>query len=223
MLFRSVSYAVQATERAARAEAAAARSRLAALRSQLNPHFLFNALHTVVHLIPREPRRAAQAAERIADLLRTAIGEDRDLVPLAEERAFVERYLEIERLRFGERLRVQLEIPAEAEAVPVPSFALLTLVENAVRHGAGPRVEPTEITVTAVVAPRELRMAVHDTGAGAAPEELAGGDGTGLGRLRDRLLVLYGGRARLDLGAGAGGGFTASLMIPRGTAEEGPE
>ncbi|HLE84169.1 MAG TPA: sensor histidine kinase, partial [Thermoanaerobaculia bacterium] len=90
-------------------------------------------------------------------------------------------------------------------------------------HGAGPRVEPTEITVTAVVAPRELRMAVHDTGAGAAPEALAGGDGTGLARLRDRLMVLYGGRARLDLGAGAGGGFTASLMIPRGTAEEGPE
>ena len=223
VMVAGVSYAVQATERAARAEAAAARSRLAALRAQLNPHFLFNALHTVVHLIPREPRRAAQAAERIAELLRTAIGEDRDLVPLAEERAFVERYLEIERLRFGERLRVRLEIPEEAEAVPVPSFSLLTLVENAVRHGAAPRVEPTEITVTAAVAPRELRLAVHDTGAGAAPEELAGGDGTGLARLRDRLLVLYGGRARLDLGAGAGGGFTASMVIPRGTAEEGPE
>jgi signal transduction histidine kinase len=215
VMVAGVSYAVQATERAAKAEAAAARSRLAALRAQLNPHFLFNALHTVVHLIPREPRRAARAAERIADLLRTAIGEDRDLVPLAEERAFVERYLEIERLRFGERLRVRLEIPEEAEAVPVPSFALLTLVENAVRHGAGQQVEPTEITVTAAVAPRELRLEVHDTGAGAAPEELVGGDGTGLARLRDRLLVLYGGRARLDLGAGAGGGFTASLVIPR--------
>ncbi|HUP41712.1 MAG TPA: histidine kinase [Thermoanaerobaculia bacterium] len=215
VMVAGVSYATQATERAAKAEALAARSRLASLRAQLNPHFLFNALHTVVHLIPRQPERAAQAAEGIADLLRTAIGEDRDLVPLAEELAFVERYLEIERLRFGDRLRVDLEIPHEAEAWPVPSFALLTLVENAVRHGAAPRVEPTAIRVTAQTTTRELRLAVHDTGAGATPEQLARGDGTGIGRLRDRLGVLYGGRARLDFESGKGGGFTAALVVPR--------
>jgi signal transduction histidine kinase len=215
VMVAGVSYATQATERAAKAEALAARSRLASLRAQLNPHFLFNALHTVVHLIPRQPERAAQAAEGIADLLRTAIGEDRDLVPLAEERAFVERYLEIERLRFGDRLRVDLEIPQEAEALPVPSFALLTLVENAVRHGAAPRVEPTAIRVTAQTTTRELRLEVHDTGAGATPEQLARGDGTGIVRLRDRLGVLYGGRARLDFESGEGGGFTAALVVPR--------
>ena len=225
VMVAGVSYATQATQRAARAEAIAARSRLAELRAQLNPHFLFNALHTVVQLIPRAPGRAAQAAEQIAALLRTAIEEDRDLVSLAEERAFVERYLAVELLRFSDRLAVRVDAPGETDAALVPSFALLTLVENAVRHGAAPRVEPTEITVTAALSPRALTLTVRDTGAGAAPERLAGGDGTGLQRLRDRLAVLYDGRARLDLAPGAGGGFTASLLIPqdpiRGGAADG--
>jgi hypothetical protein len=213
VMVAGVAYATRATERAARAEAAAARSQLAALRDQLNPHFLFNALHTVVHLIPREPERAAQAAEQIAGLLRTAIEEDRDIVPLAHELEFVERYLDIERLRFGDRLRVRIDVAEDARRFPVPSFALQTLVENAVRHGATPRVEPTEITVTAGAAGDGLRLSVHDTGAGAGPEQP--GDGTGLARLRERLAALYGGRARLELGAGPSGGFTASLLIPR--------
>jgi sensor histidine kinase YesM len=91
VMVAGVSYATQATERAARAEASAARSQLTALRGQLNPHFLFNALHTVVQLIPRDPRQAAHAAEQIAGLLRTTLEEDRDIVTLAEERGFVER------------------------------------------------------------------------------------------------------------------------------------
>ena len=221
VMVAGVSYAARATERAARAEAMAARSQLAALRAQLNPHFLFNALHTVVQLIPREPRRAAQATEQIAGLLRTTIDEDRDLVSLAEEREFVERYLELERLRFGDRLQVRLEIPAEAEATLIPSFALLTLVENAVRHGAAPRVEPTAITVTAGATPEALTLTVHDTGDGPSPGRLTGGAGTGLKRLRNRLAALYDGRARLDLATGPGGGFTASLEIPRSPDDEG--
>src|SRR6476646_2204944 len=103
VMIAGVSYAAQATERASRAEAVAAQSQLAALRSQLNPHFLFNALHTVVQLIPREPRVAAQAAEQLAGLLRTTIEEDRDTVSVSEEVSFVERYLDIERIRFGDR------------------------------------------------------------------------------------------------------------------------
>jgi signal transduction histidine kinase len=212
VMVAGVAYATRATERAARAEAAAARSQLAALRDQLNPHFLFNALHTVVQLIPREPARAAQAAEQIAGLLRTAIEEDRDVVSLARELEFVGRYLDIERLRFGDRLRVRLDVADDAQHFPIPSFALQTLVENAVRHGATPRVEPTEITVSAGIVASGLRLTVHDTGAGAGPEPLR--DGTGLARLRERLAALYGGRARLELAAGPSGGFTASLVIP---------
>ena len=215
VMVSGVAYATQATERVAKAEAIAARSQLAALRAQLHPHFLFNSLHTVVQLIPTDPRRAAQAAEQIAGLLRTTIEEGRDLVSLAEEAAFVEKYLDLERIRFGDRLRVRVELSDAARDALIPSFAVQTLVENAVRHGAAPRVEPTEITVTARATSDETTVTVHDTGVGVSPEQIAQSEGTGLKHLRDRLAALYGGRARLDLGAGPEGGFTASLTVPR--------
>jgi hypothetical protein len=209
-----VSYAVRATERAALADAAAARSQLAALRNQLNPHFLFNALHTVVHLIPDEPARAAAAAEQLASLLRVTIEEDRDLVPLAEERAFVERYLAIERIRFGDRLEVAFDIDATVEEVLVPSFALQTLVENAVRHGAGPRVEATRIRVTGRQEGARLTVTVADTGVGADAALVASGAGTGLSRLRERLLALFGDRASLGITTTPGAGFAATITLP---------
>lgn len=214
VMVAGVSYATQATERAARAETMAARSQLAALRGQLNPHFLFNALHTVVQLIPREPRRATQAAEQVAGLLRTTLEEDRDVVPLADELEFVERYLEVERLRFGDRLQVRVDVTEDARTVPVPAFALQTLVENAIRHGAAPRVEPTDIVIAGRRDRDTLILTVRDTGAGATPEDLTRGSGTGLQRLRDRLSALYDTRARLDLTPGSTGGFTASLTLP---------
>ncbi|HEU5217898.1 MAG TPA: histidine kinase [Gemmatimonadales bacterium] len=219
VIVAGVTYANQAAARAARAEALAARSQLAALKAQLNPHFLFNALHTVVHLIPLEPLRAAQAAEQLAGLLRTTIEEDRDLVTLAEERVFVERYLEIERIRFGDRLRVDIRTDPGAEAALLPCFALQTLVENAVRHGAAPRVEPTGITIEARLEPGVLRLSVLDTGAGATPVQVAGG-GTGLSRLRERLAALYGSAARLEAGPGTAGGFFATLRIPQPARHE---
>lgn len=219
-----VSYAARATERAARAEATAARSQLAALRGQLNPHFLFNALHTVVQLIPIEPARAAEAAERLAALLRSATAEDRDLVPLAEERAFVERYLALEQLRFGERLLVRDDIPATLGDVVVPSFVLQTLVENAVRHGAAPREGVTTVRIRAraeraagrgvdrASGGATLVLEVHDDGVGAdltVPTE-----GTGLKRLRERLAALYGADATLTLASTPGAGFGATLRAP---------
>src|SRR4051812_45249729 len=95
-----ISYAVEASERGASAEASTARMQLGALRAQLQPHFLFNALHTVVQLIPTEPVRAAEAAEQVALLLRSTVEEDRDIVSLHDEWSFVSRYLELERIRF---------------------------------------------------------------------------------------------------------------------------
>src|SRR3954469_8653114 len=103
----TVAYVTAATARAAYAETMAARTQLAALRAQLNPHFLFNALHSVVQLIPRDPARAASAAEEVAGLLRATIEEHRDVVTLEEELAFVRRYLGVERMRFGDRLVVE--------------------------------------------------------------------------------------------------------------------
>jgi signal transduction histidine kinase len=215
VMVAGVAYATAATERAARAEGLAARAQLAALRAQLNPHFLFNALHTVVHLIPREPMRAAEAAERVAGLLRTTIEEDRDVVSLAEEWAFVQRYLEVERIRFGDRLRIRTDIADDAATAALPSFALQTLVENAVRHGAAPNVEPTDIVITARTTAKTLTLTVRDTGTGAPGADLAGAAGTGLPRLRERMTTLYGNRARLDLTTEPGRGVAATLVIPR--------
>jgi LytS/YehU family sensor histidine kinase len=215
VMVAGVAYASQAAQRAARAEALAARSQLAALRAQLNPHFLFNALHTVVQLIPLEPRRAAQAAEQLAGLLRTTVEEDRDLVTLAEERSFVERYLDIERIRFGDRLRVSVRASADADEALLPSFALQTLVENAVRHGAAPQVEPTDILVEGTVTSGVLTLSVVDTGAGIRAGHTGSGGGTGLARLRERLTALYGNAASLVIAPGTGRGFSATLTVPQ--------
>ncbi len=219
VMIAGVTYASEAAERAARAETLAARAQLAALRAQLHPHFLFNALHSVVQLIPLAPDRAAEAATQLGALLRITVEEDRDLVTVAEERAFVERYLELERMRFGDRLRVRLEVSPEADAALMPSFALLTLVENAVRHGAEPRVEPTEVHVRGVAEDGVVRLTVHDDGAGATTAQLERPDATGLRRLRDRLRALYGSAARLEL-ASAEDGFTATLTLPRQAPDE---
>jgi LytS/YehU family sensor histidine kinase len=219
VMVAGVSYATAATERAARAEAMAARAQLAALRAQLNPHFLFNALHAVVQLIPREPRRASQAAEQVAALLRTAIEEDRDLVPLSEEWRFVQRYLDLERIRFGDRLQVRAHLPDDTGSVLIPSFALQTLVENAVRHGAAPREQVTELAVTASTAGDVLTVTVQDNGVGATNEQLNGDQGTGLQRLRERLTALYADRARLELATDAGAGVRASIELPLERAE----
>lgn len=213
-----VSYAARATERAARAEAATLRAQLAALRSQLNPHFLFNALHTVVQLIPVSPERAAEAAELLAGLLRTATQEDRDLVTLEEELAFVDRYLSLERLRFDERLVVDRDIAPGLRHETVPGFTLQTLVENAVRHGAAPREEPTRVTIAARAVGDRIELEVADTGAGADPASLDAGGGTGLRRLRGRLQALFGDRATLRVHTRPGGGFRATVVLPR--AEE---
>jgi signal transduction histidine kinase len=220
VMVAGVSYSQEATERAARAEAAAARAQLAALRSQLHPHFIFNALHTVVQLIPREPARAADAAERVAQLLRTVVEEDRDVITLREEWQFVERYVEIERIRFGDRLVVDVQISEAALAATVPSFALQTLVENAVQHGAAPRVELTRIEVSADVAGDAVTLRVRDDGVGAAPDSVRSTGGTGLSRLRERIAVLYGSSAKLAMESASGRGFTATLTIPLAAARD---
>jgi hypothetical protein len=215
VMVAGVAYANLAAQRAAKIEAHAARTQLDALRSQLHPHFLFNALHTVVQLIPTDPRAASRAAEMLAAALRTTIQEQRDIISLAEEWAFVERYLEIERIRFGDRLRVQVQIDESARAASLPSFALQTLVENALRHAAAPRIEATQVTISASLIGEALTLKVADDGGGANVQEVKRSAGTGLRRLRERMRWLYGDRAQLQLVSEPGAGFAASMIVPQ--------
>lgn len=228
LIAAGISYSVESTARAARAEAVAASTQLAALRAQLHPHFLFNSLHTVVQLIPANPTLAMEAAEIVAELLRSSLEEKRDEVPLADEWRFVSRYLTVERLRFGDRLVVREELSADALDAEVPAFALQTLVENAVRHGAAPRVAATEIviTVTGGASTKDLTLRVRNSGEGASRADSGSGMdtgmdtgtstriGTGLARLRERLAVLYGNAATLTSGP-VEGGYEAILVVPQ--------
>ena len=210
-----IAYSMERRERAANAAAEAARAQLGALRAQLHPHFLFNALHTVVQLIPIDPERAAEAAELVASLLRRTLEDDRDEVTLDDEWTFVSRYLEVEHIRFGDRLRIHAEFDPHLLDERVPSFALQTLVENAVLHGAANRRAPTDIVVSAALVDSKLRLSVGNTGDLLPSRQEENGVGTGLSRLRQRLAFMYGDAAQLECEAREDGGYDAVLVVPR--------
>ena len=205
----------------ARAETAAARlaeARLQSLRAQLRPHFLFNALNATVALVrDGENARAADALVGISDLLRATLrGDARHEVTLEEELAFVEQYLAIERLRMGDRLRVEVDVPPSLLDARVPSLCLQPFVENAVRHGFRHVPGEAVLGVTARAADGRLQLQVTDNGVGVPSEgDLASTSGIGIGNARARLALLHGAAASVRLGAGAGGrGTTAELIVP---------
>jgi sensor histidine kinase YesM len=208
-------------ERAARAEALRSRAQFRALRARLNPHFLFNALHSVLSLIRRAPDRAEHALERLGDLLRYALGPDgeerRERVTLGRELEMVRTYLELEQIRLGDRLRVEVEVPDEAARITIPPLTLQSLVENAVQHGIGESGSGGTVEVRAAVRDggrRELELRVRDDGAGARPEEVEASDGRGLDLVRRRLELLYGDDAELDIETRPGHGFEARVRVP---------
>ncbi|MFB6368398.1 MAG: sensor histidine kinase [Gemmatimonadota bacterium] len=208
-------------ERAARAEALRSRAQFRALQARLNPHFLFNALHSVLSLIRRAPDRAEHAVERLGDLLRYALGPDgderRERVTLGRELEMVRTYLELEQIRLGDRLQVEVEVPEEAARVTIPPLTLQSLVENAVQHGIGEAGSGGTVRVEARVRDgerRELELRVRDDGAGARPEEVEASDGRGLVLVRRRLELLYGNDAGLDVETRPGAGFEARIRVP---------
>ena len=200
---------------AARAEATAAHAQLQALRTQLNPHFLFNALHSLSALMRRDTGAAELAVERLGELLRYALdgGGDGD-VSLRQEWEFTRNYLNLERMRFGDRLRVVAEIEEDALEERVPPFVLQPLVENAVRHGVARRGEGGVVRVSAMRAGGELVLRVEDDGPGARPEWVLDSPGLGLRSLQQRLHALYRGGASLAVDTAPGRGFRASVRVP---------
>jgi hypothetical protein len=220
--------AVEQARRAARAETLRAEAQLAALRARLNPHFIFNLLHTLMGLVARDPASAESALERLGDVLRYGLrvqSQGLDEVRLREEWEFVDRYLSLERLRLGERLQARLDVEDGLLDVIVPAFSLQPLVENAVRHAIAPRAGGGRLVVSARREGRTLVMAVEDDGDGGAAGREDGpprGTGLGLRLIRERLLALYGGAARLETGRSALGGFRAAVTLPLAGPAESP-
>lgn len=213
-----------ATARTMVAERERLHAELVALKARVQPHFLFNSLNTVASLIEEDPKAAEHAVLELSALFRyTLDASQAAAVPLRDEITAVRRYLRFEQLRFEERLQVEVEVEARTEDVPMPPLLLQPLVENAVLHGASARKEGGRVTVRARVRGDDVEIAIDDDGPGppesGAPESDARstreGSGTAVRDLERRLALSYAGRARLETGRSALGGFSARLLLPR--------
>jgi len=218
-LSHAVNYRRESAERAltaAHLEARLAEASLQALQRQLHPHFLFNTLHTISALIDRDARAADAMLARLSDLLRLTLERiGTQQLQLKEELDFIEKYLEIERTRFGDRLRVVFDVdPAMLDAA-VPSLVLQPLVENALRHGIAPKVGGGRIDIVARRDGDRLSLIVRDDGYGVPSDELeALNEGVGVSNTRSRLTLLYGDRHRFEFRVPSGGGLEVTVMIP---------
>ncbi|HKF49284.1 MAG TPA: histidine kinase [Terracidiphilus sp.] len=192
-------------------------ARLNALRMQLDPHFLFNALNTISSHVERDPKLTRTMIEHLGDLLRMSLdSKDRHEVPLSEELAFLEHYLEIQKIRFGDQLQIHIQIAPEVRFALVPSLLLQPLVENAIRHGISRRASGGNVTVTAAKENERLEIRVLDDGAGLPPGwtlEICAG--LGLAITRDRIVGLHpDGEGRLELHSRPGGGTIVEVNLP---------
>ncbi len=198
--------------RASKLEAQLATAQLAALRMQLHPHFLFNALNGVSALIQSDPEAADEMLERLGTLLRLSLERgDEPEIALRTELDFIAQYLELERLQYADRLKVVIDVPVELLEARVPALILQPLVENALRHGIGPKAEGGTVRIHARALKTQLELGVGDDGYG--PQE-ALRTGIGLANVRERLRCSYGEAGSLVLERGEGGGALARLGLP---------
>ncbi|MEP6474911.1 MAG: histidine kinase [Gemmatimonadota bacterium] len=199
--------------RASALEAELARAELASLRMQLQPHFLFNALHAINVLIREDPSAAGRVVVQLGDLLRASLQGDLDQeVTLVEERGLIERYLAIESIRFEDRLRLELQFPPELDGARVPHFILQPLVENAFKHGLSQTTEPALLRLSARRQDDRLILEVSNDGPAIIRDPV---HGLGLSATVRRLSHLYGAGAALELGPGPlGRGAMARITLP---------
>lgn len=194
-------------------------SELSALRNKLNPHFLFNTLHSIIALTQRNPAAAETALFQFSDMLRYVLDTERggsDRVTLAAELDFVRDYLELEGLRLGERLHVEWDLDEDAGDHPLPALSLQPLVENSIKHAFNPHSRPgiLQIRTRRDAASGNLTMTVRDSGPGADPAAIAASPGLGLRTVERRLQLDYGSRASLRVQSAPGEGFSVSITIP---------
>jgi len=197
-------------------EARLAEARLQVLQMQLQPHFLFNTLHTISAFVQEgEPEIADRMIARLGELLRLVLDTAHTQeVSLRQELEFLQRYLDIQQLRFQERLRIRMDVSDEALDGRIPSLLLQPLVENAIRHGISSRSEGGTVTVRAARVRSELQVGVRDDGVGLGPVGVRGENGVGLANTRARLEQLYGARHRFAVDSTPDGGVQVSIAIP---------
>jgi two-component system LytT family sensor kinase len=198
-------------------EKALMQARMDALISQINPHFLFNTLNTVSSLIRFDPDTARTVLLKLANILRRRLKSQMHFVPLKQEVEFIDDYLDIEVVRFGQdKLQIRKEIGADTLDVMVPSMILQPLLENAIRHGIGPKIEGGTITLRATHSKGHLVIEVIDDGVG-IPEERRHGileSGIGISNVHERLKVLYGQDSSMKIKSQAGKGTVIRIEIP---------
>jgi two-component system LytT family sensor kinase len=198
-------------------------ARLDALQRQINPHFLFNTLNSISSLVRSQPELAREMIVKLASILRMLLKDREAFVALREELEFTDDYLAIEVVRFGDKLRVVKELAAETLEIVVPSMLLQPLIENSIKHGLEPRIGGGTITLRSRVDEGRLVVEVEDDGVGMAPERndpapgsglVRPGTGIGMRNVRERLEVLYGPGARLEVVSRPGRGTKVTLQLP---------
>jgi len=217
-LGHAIAYWREAEERALNAERLQTRlaeAQLQALQRQLQPHFLFNTLHTISSLMRSDVEAADVMIDRLSDLLRMSLRSNAQEVSLKQEIEILQSYLAIEETRFRDRLSVAIDVDPAVLDARVPHLLLQPLVENAVRHGIAPRARPGRVGIRAVRSGGQLHIEVRDSGDGLPPDRLiAMNDGVGLGNTRARLAHLYGAAQSFSFANLAGGGFQVTVSIP---------
>jgi two-component system, LytTR family, sensor kinase len=191
-------------------------ARLNALRMQLDPHFLFNALNTISSQLERDPRLAREMIEHLGDLLRLSLdSKDRQEVPLSEEMAFLAHYLAIQKIRFGDNLRIEVRIAPEVKYALVPSLFVQPLVENAIRHGISRRATGGKVSVSAAKSGDQLDIRVLDDGVGLPSGwNLDTSSGLGLSVTRERIAGLHNGLSHFSVLNRAEGGTEVQILLP---------
>lgn len=192
-----------------------AQAELRALQSQIHPHFLFNALNTLYGIIPREARGARDTVLNLADIFRYFLETQKTYSRLEEELHIVKAYLDVERLRLGEKLRLEIDVEPAALEAPIPILSIQPLVENAVKHGIAPKPEGGLVRLRIAFDDRgDLRVVVSDTGGGFSG--VRSKSGVGLDNVTRRLQLCYGAAARVDIESNSSGS-SVSFAVPAAT------
>ena len=201
---------------AARLNEELSRAQLAALRGQMDPHFMFNTLNSIASLVvDQRPDAAVGMIVGLSEFLRRASEDSHRIqVTLREEVEYLQRYIDIQKVRFGDRLRVSVDIPDELLAAQVPNLLLQPLVENAIKHGVSKRRSGGEIRVAGMYHDGALRLSVYNNGPWAQEDLVIAPQRVGLGNLRTRLKILHGDRSELVLRPAEAGGVQVIVTLP---------